>query len=101
MVKLGAISYRSADIDCFQVVEGFVEDYQVVIREFRQLDGLGARARVRDDVPALLKRALERSAHPVIAAGDQGEWWPIQWHLHGASSSAARLAWRDDRTLAS
>ena len=85
---------RTAHIDRFHIDEGFVEHQEVVIGETRQLHGLHARAGVRDDVPVLLEDALQRPAHPIVAAGNQGERRTVLGQFHRGSSSVARLAWR-------
>jgi uncharacterized protein YbaR (Trm112 family) len=72
VIELQALVNRPAHIDCFDIDEGFVEHQEIVIGQARELHGLDTRARVRDDIPVLLKDALQRSAHPIIGAGNQG-----------------------------
>ena len=101
MIELGAVPNDTTHIDRPNVGEGFVENEEVVIGESRQLHRLRAGARIGHDVPVLLKDALQRPAHRVIAAGNQCEWRTFQGQFHPASSSVARLAWRRFGALAS
>ena len=101
VIELCALPNRSADVDRFHVDEGFVEYQEIVIGETRQFHGLHARAGVRDDVPVLLKDALQRPAHPIVAAGNQSKRRTFPRHFHRGSSSVARLAWRFPSALAS
>jgi hypothetical protein len=73
MIELRAVSDYPADLECIDVGERFIEHEKVVIGESRQLHRLRAGAGVRDDVPMLLKDALQSSAHPIVAAGNEGE----------------------------
>jgi hypothetical protein len=82
MIVLRAVSDGATQFERGDVGEGFVEHEQVVIGQSRELQGLHAGACVRDNVPALLKYILQRSAHPVIAAGDQGQRRTFTEQLH-------------------
>jgi len=73
MIEDRRIPNGAADVEGFQADERFVEYQEVVIGEPRKLHGLGTRAGVGDDVPMLLKHALQSPAHPIVAASKQGE----------------------------
>src|SRR6202521_3947775 len=101
VIELCALPNGATNVDRSQIVEGFVEHQEIWIGETRQLQGLHARARMRDDVAVLLKDALQGPAHPIVAAGNQGERRTFLGQLHQGSSSVARLAWRLRSALAS
>jgi hypothetical protein len=70
VIELSAIPDRSAHVERPNIGERFIEYEEVMVGEAGQLQGLRAGSGVRDDVPMLLKDALQRPAHPIVAAGN-------------------------------
>ena len=78
VIELRAVTNGPAYLHRIHVGEGFIQYQKIVIRESCQLEGLGARARVSDDVPVLLEYALQSPTHPIVSAGDQSKGRAIQ-----------------------
>jgi len=71
-----------ANRDDFDRHDVTVDDEEIVVGEFGELEALRPGPSVRDNVTAHLEHVLQSPTHPIVAAGNQGKRRTFNGQLH-------------------